>query len=54
MAVVGMVDRQVTGLSALMYEGVIAEVGADPSNPGLVYAVGVIKNPRRSESSERV
>lgn len=44
MAVVGMVDRQVTGLSALMYEGVIAQVGADPSNPGLVYAVGVIKN----------
>ena len=44
MAVVGMIDPQVTGLSALMYGGVIAQVGADPSTPGLSYAVGVIEN----------
>ena len=41
---VGMADRQVTGLSALMYEGVVGQLGADPSDPALYYAVGQIKN----------
>src|SRR5207237_3932222 len=41
---VAMVDQKVTGVSTLFADGVIARFGADPTDRGLHYAVGVVHN----------
>jgi hypothetical protein len=49
---VAMVDRQLTSMSTLFYEGVIAQLGSDPTNQELYYAVGVVHNLGGSDSSK--